>query len=120
MFEALKYALSQAPLSIPLDHNKGYTLYLSASDVAIVGVLVQEGPNNREYVIYYINKNLYKHALKHELAENTSLSIVHSVYKLQHYIILQTITVIENINPMRYFFIHHMMNHKCAQWVVIL
>lgn len=80
--EALKNGLSQEPLIIPPNYNKEYTLYLSAFEVAIVGVLIQEGSNNRDHVIYYISKNLFGPALKYEPSEKTTLALVHFVQKL--------------------------------------
>jgi len=87
-FESLKDALSQAPLIRPPSHNKDYTLYLSASDVSIAWVLVQDGPDNKERVIYYVSKNPFWPALKYEPEEKIALALVHSVPNLRHYIIL--------------------------------
>jgi hypothetical protein len=50
-FDALKHALTHAPLLHPLEYTKDYILYLAASTSTIAMVLVQEDPNDEEHVI---------------------------------------------------------------------
>jgi hypothetical protein len=57
-FDDLKAVLSNAPLISPPNYDRDYILYLLASIVSIVGVLIQLGDDNHEHVIYYINKIL--------------------------------------------------------------
>jgi hypothetical protein len=56
--------LSNTPLISPLDYNRDYILYISASSVSVAGVLVQIGDDDHENVIYYISKNLLGKPLK--------------------------------------------------------
>jgi hypothetical protein len=64
-FVDLKYTLSNSPLISPPDYNRDYILYLSASVVSVVGVLIQLGADVSEHVIYYISKNLSGPPLKY-------------------------------------------------------
>jgi hypothetical protein len=57
-FDALKHALTHAPLLHPPEYTKDYILYLAASTSTIAMVLVQEDPNDEEHVIYYLSKSL--------------------------------------------------------------
>jgi hypothetical protein len=57
-FDALKHALTHAPLLHPPEYTKDYILYLATSTSTIVMVLVQEDPNGEEHVIYYLSKSL--------------------------------------------------------------
>jgi hypothetical protein len=57
-FDALKHALTHAPLLHPLEYTKDYILYLATSTSTIAMVLVQEDPNGEEHVIYYLRKSL--------------------------------------------------------------
>ena len=59
-FDALKHALTHAPLLHPPDYHRDYFLYLAASDATIGMVLVQEDDSNNEHVIYYLSRNLTK------------------------------------------------------------
>jgi hypothetical protein len=53
-FEALKHALTTAPLLRPPNYNKDFLLYLAAIESTIGMVLVQEDDFLSEYVIYYL------------------------------------------------------------------
>ena len=50
-FEDLKKALTQAPLISPPDFSQDFILYISASEYAVSGVLVQEDASRQEHVI---------------------------------------------------------------------
>jgi hypothetical protein len=81
--------LSNAPLISSPDYNRDYILYISASSVSVVGVLVQIGDENHEHVIYYISKNLLGPPMKYNHEEKLSLAVVLVVQKLRHYILLR-------------------------------
>jgi hypothetical protein len=74
-FDDLNVALSKTPLISPPNYDHDYTLYLSASTVSVVGVLVQLGYYGRRYVIYYINKNISGPPLKYNHQEKLSLAV---------------------------------------------
>ena len=95
-------------------------MYLSASETDLAGVLIKEGPDGKEHVIYYVSETLSGPTLRYEPEENTALALIHKVQKLHHYIFLGTTTIITNINPMKYLLTCPLMNHKYAYWIVIL
>jgi hypothetical protein len=115
-FDDLKEALSIAPLIIPTYYDRDYILYLSASAVSIVGVLVQLGEDGREHAIYYISKNILGPPLKYNHDEKLALA----VHKLCHYILLRTNKFIEYSNPMQYFLSQRQINGRFSRWIVIL
>jgi hypothetical protein len=49
-FDSLQEALSKAPLISPLDYDRDYILYLSASEVSVAGVLVQVGDDQNKFM----------------------------------------------------------------------
>jgi hypothetical protein len=106
--------LSNAPLINTPDYNCDYILYISASTVSVVGVLVQLGDENREHVIYYVSKNLSGPPLKYKNKEKLALTVVLVVQKLCHYILLRTTKVVADSNPMQYFFSRRNINDKFA------
>jgi hypothetical protein len=55
-FYDLKETLSNAPLISPPNYDCDYILYLLASTVSVVVVLIQLGDDGCEHVIYYISK----------------------------------------------------------------
>jgi hypothetical protein len=78
-FDDIKAALSHAPLISAPDYNHDYILYVSASTVSVVGVLIQLGDDNREHVIYYVSKNLSGPHLKYKHEEKIALAVVLAV-----------------------------------------
>jgi hypothetical protein len=82
------------------DYNRDYILYVSASAVSVVGILVQLDDDNREHVIYYVSKNLSGPPLKYKHEHKLSLAVVLAVQKLRHYILLHTTKVVVDSNPM--------------------
>jgi hypothetical protein len=54
-FDALKHALTTAPLLRPPNYNKDFLLYLASAESTIGMVLVQEDDFFLEYVIYYLS-----------------------------------------------------------------
>jgi hypothetical protein len=57
-FEALKHALTTAPLLRPPNYNKYFLLYLVVAESTIGMVLVLEDDLFFEYVIYYLSRGL--------------------------------------------------------------
>jgi hypothetical protein len=101
-FDDLKSTLSNAPLIHPPYYDRNYILYLLASVVSVAGVLVQLGDDGHEHVIYYISKNLLGPPLKYNHDEKLVLTVVLTVQKLRHYILLRTNKVVADSNPMQY------------------
>ena len=57
-FDALKIALTSAPLLSPPDYGRDFIMYMAASDSSIGVVLIQEDDSRCEKVIYYLSKCL--------------------------------------------------------------
>jgi hypothetical protein len=87
-FEALKLSLMHAPLLFPLDYNRDYFLYLSASDYTIGMLLIQEDVANDEHVIYYLSRILMPTEIKYLHVEKLALATVQSIQCFRHYILL--------------------------------
>jgi hypothetical protein len=78
-FDALKHALTHAPLLHPPEYTKDYILYLVASTSTIAMVLVQEDTNGEEHVIYYLSKSLSGPELQYSHVEKLALEAVIAV-----------------------------------------
>ncbi len=101
-FDALKHALTLAPLLHPPNYNQDYFLYLAASHSTIGMVLVQEDEFGIEHVIYYLSQTLNPNELKYSHVEKLALVVVQAVQRFHHYMLLRKTTVISNCNPMIY------------------
>ena len=119
-FDALKQALTSTPLLSALDFTWDFILYVSASDNAIVGVLVQEDDARHEHVIYYISQKLIGPPLRYSHEEKLSLAVIFSAQKLRHYIIANHTRVVADSNPMQYLLSRHLLQGREAKWVVVL
>ena len=119
-FDALKQALASAPLLSAPDFTRDFILYVSASDNAIVGILVQEDDACHENVIYYISQKLTGPPLRYSPEEKLPLAVVFSAQKLCHYIIANHTGVVVDSNPMWYLLIRCLLQGQAAKWVVVL
>jgi hypothetical protein len=114
VFDNLKMALSNAPLISSPDYNCDYILYILASSISVAGILIQISDDDREHVIYYNSKNLSEPPLKYNHEDKLTLTVVLTVQKLCHYILLRTTKVIVDSNPMQYFLNRRQINGKFA------
>jgi hypothetical protein len=94
-FEALKHALTTAPLLRPPNYNKDFLLYLAAAESTIGMVLVQEDDFLSEYVIYYLSRGLVGLELNYSHIEKLALAVVHAVQWFCHYVLFHKTTVID-------------------------
>jgi hypothetical protein len=119
-FDALKHALTHAPLLHPPNYNQDYFLYLAASHSTIGMVLVQEDEFGAEHVIYYLSRTLNPTELKYSHVEKLALAAVQAVQRFRHYILLRKTTVISDCNPMIYILTKQLLGGKYSKWIVIL
>eukprot|EP00253_Pinus_taeda_P029816 PITA_29816 len=119
-FDALKHALTHAPLLHPPNYNQDYFLYLAAFYSTIGMVLVQEDEFNVEHVIYYLSRTLNPTELKYSHVEKLALATVQAVQRFRHYILLRKTTLLSNCNPMTYILTKQLLGGKYSKWIVIL
>jgi hypothetical protein len=98
-FDALKHALTTAPLLWPPNYNKYFLLYLAATESTIGMVLVQEDDSFSEYVIYYLSRGLIGLELNYSHIEKLVLATIHVVQWFRHYVLFRQTTVIIVVNP---------------------
>jgi hypothetical protein len=101
-FDALKHALTTAPLLRPLNYNKDLLLYMAAVESTIGMVLAQEDDSFSKYVIYYLSRGLVGPKLNYTHIEKLLLAAVHAVQRFHHYVLFRTTTVISVVNPFQY------------------
>jgi hypothetical protein len=119
-FDALKYALTIAPLLRPPNYNKDFLLYLAAAESTIGMVLVQEDDLFLEYVIYYLSRGLIGLKLNYSHIEKLALAAVHAIQWFCHYVLFRKTTVILVMNPFQYMLTRRVIGRKIGRWMVIL
>ena len=81
-FEALKKALSSAPVLSPPDYSKDFILYLATSEPTIGMVLVQEDDSLQEHAIYYLSRSLVESKISYAHVEKLALAAIHTAQRL--------------------------------------
>ena len=119
-FEALKKALTSSPLLSPPDFSRDFLLYLAAAESTMGMVLVQEGDDHSEHVIYYLSRALVGSELAYCHVEKLALAVVHAVQRLRHYLIVRKTIVVAALNPFRYILTRQLIGGKYSKWIVIL
>lgn len=119
-FDALKTALTSAPLLSPPNYGHDFIMYLAEFDSSIGVVLIQEDDSHCEKVIYYLRKGLIGPELRYAHVEKLALAAVHAVQHLRHYILPRKTLVLVDINPMHFILTQHIVGGKYAKWTVIL
>ena len=108
-FEALKTLLVNAPLLLPPNYHRVFSLYLVVAFSTISMVLVQDDDDGKKHVIYYLSHNLLNPEMHYAHVENLALAAVQEVQCFLHYILLRTTTVISACNPMTYILSRQLM-----------
>ena len=111
-FEKLKTLLVNAPLLRPPNYHRDFTLYLATAFSTIAMVLVQDDDDGNEHVVYYLSRNLLDTETHYAHVEKLALAAVHVVQRFCHYILLRTITVVSDCNPMTYILSRQLLGGK--------
>jgi hypothetical protein len=83
-------------------------------------VLVTKDDDSAEHVIYYLSNILSNLELRYSHAEKLAFATVIVVKIFQHYILLCTITIIVELNPMYHILTRQVLGGKYSKWIVIL
>jgi hypothetical protein len=119
-FDALKHALTIAPLLRPPNYNKDFLLYLAAAESTIGMVLVQEDDSFSEYVIYYLSRGLVGPKLNYSHLEKLALAAVHAIQRFRHYVMFRKTPIVAVVNPFQYMLTRQVIDGKISRWMVIL
>lgn len=119
-FEALKKALTSAPILSPPDFSRDFLHYLAASESIMGIVLVQEGNDHLENMIYYLSRALIGPELAYSHVDKLALAAVHAIQRLCHYLIVRKTTIIAILNLFQYILTRRLEGGKYSKWIVIL
>ena len=119
-FDKLKTLLVNAPLIHPPNYHRDFTLYLAVAFNTIAMVLVQDDDDGNEHVVYYLSQNLLNSKTCYAHVKKLTLTTVQAIQRFRHYILLRTVTVISDCNPMTYILSQQLLGGKYSKWIVIL
>ena len=119
-FDNMNHSLTNSPVIHPPDYSKYFLLYVVASPTTIVMVLAEDNPNGQERMIYYLSKSLIDFETRYSHVEKLALAAVIALQKFHDYILLCTIIVLVDQNPMYYILTRQVLGEKYSHWIVIL
>jgi len=117
-FDALKEALSAAPILAHPDPSKPYTLYTDASDKTIGAILVQKDENNMERPIHYLSHKLTGSQLNWSTIEKEAYAVVYALKKLHAYLWGATFEIHTDHKPLKSLFQSEIKNTKLQRWAI--
>ena len=85
-FDELKQYLSSPPVLVPPQLDQSFIVYLSADEVSIGSVLIQEF-QGKERVVFYLSRRLLDAETRYSEMERLCLRLYFSCTKLQHYLL---------------------------------
>lgn len=118
-FEALKIALTKALVLRGPNWTLPFHIHTNASIFSIGAVLGQK-EGNKEYVIYYINKNLQGAELNYIVTKKEMLAIVYAINKFKHYIIGYPVFIHTDHTTIRYLMNKPIVGGRLVKWLLLL
>jgi len=117
-FDALKVALTRAPILAHPDISRPYILYTDASDKAIGAILVQKDDQGMERVISYLSHKLSGAQLRWATIEKEAFAIIYALKKFHAYLWGSRFEIHTDHKPLRSLFKSEIKSSKLARWSI--
>jgi hypothetical protein len=118
-FQALKKAITSAPVLAAPDFSKPFTVTCDASKYAVGGVLSQ-GEKGEPRVIAYESRKLTPAEVKYEVHDKELLAVIHALVKWRHYLHGSRFTIVTDNWATKYIQTKPHLNRLQAKWMEIL
>ena len=118
-FDALKTALTQAPILAYPDFQLPFQLYVDASDEAL-GMVLGQIQNGKEVVIAYAGRKLLAAEKNYSVTEREALAVVAGIKYFQPYVYGRKFTVHTDHNAVRWLMNIREPTGRLARWAVLL
>ncbi|CAL9013695.1 unnamed protein product, partial [Prunus brigantina] len=119
-FEEIKRYLSNPPVLSPPKRGRPLKLYISASEVSIGSLLVQDNKEGKEHAIYYLSRTLTEVERKYSAIERLCLALYFTAVKLRHYMLPYTIYIIAKTDLIKYMLTRPMLRGRIGKWTLAL
>ncbi|CAL8152344.1 unnamed protein product [Prunus armeniaca] len=93
-FEEIKHYRSSPPVLSSPNRGRPLKLYVSASEVSIGSLLVQDNKKGKEHAVYYLSRTLTEVERKYSAIERLCMALYFTTIKLRHYMLSFTIYII--------------------------
>ena len=118
-FDALKKALTEAPILSYPDFTQPFLLSTDASDDAL-GMVLGQKQNGREVVIAYGGRKLNPAERNYSVTEREALAVVAGIKHFQHYLYGRKFTVFTDHNAVRWLMNIREPTGRLARWALVL
>ena len=117
-FEKLKEALTQAPVLIHPDFERGFILYTDACKLGVAGTLAQISlEDNKEHPVLFISRRLNIHEQKYTSTELECLALVWTLNKLAHYVDGGKLTLVTDHSALKWIWgVKSDVNARLFKW----
>lgn len=119
-FEALKKALTTAPVLKHPDFSKRFYIQCDASNYGLGAVLYQLGKNNEEHPIAFYSQKLNSCQQKYSVTEKECLAAVMAIKKFRPYVELMPFTVITDHASLKWLMTLKDLSGRLARWSLLL
>ncbi|KAE8671820.1 hypothetical protein F3Y22_tig00111917pilonHSYRG00118 [Hibiscus syriacus] len=110
-FDELKLAMISEPVLVLPDHTKSFEVFTDASDVAIGGVLMQEG-----HPVAYESRKLNETERRYTVHQKEMTAVVHCLCTWRHYLLGSKFIVFTDNVANSYFLTQKKLSSKQARW----
>ncbi|KAE8736351.1 cytochrome P450 78A7-like [Hibiscus syriacus] len=110
-FDEIKLAMISEPVLVLPDHTKPFEVFTDASDVAIGGVLMQEG-----HPVAYESRKLNETERRYTVHEKEMTAVVHCLRTWRHYLLGSKFVVFTDNVANSYFLTQKKLSPKQARW----
>ncbi|XP_016647201.1 PREDICTED: uncharacterized protein LOC107880389 [Prunus mume] len=119
-FEEIKSYLSNPSVLSPPKRGKPFKLYVSASEVSIGSLLVQDNKEGKKQAVYYLSRTLTEVERKYSAIERLCLALYFTAVKLRHYMPPYTIYIIAKTDLIKYMLTRPMLRGRIGKWTLAL
>ncbi|CAL2239431.1 unnamed protein product [Prunus armeniaca] len=119
-FEEIKHYLSNPPVLSPPKRGRPLKLYISASEISIGSLLVQDNKEGKEQTVYYLSRTLTEVERKYSAIERLCLALYFTAVKLRHYMLPYTIYIIAKTDLIKYMLTRPMLRGRIGKWTLAL
>ncbi|KAI5334820.1 hypothetical protein L3X38_024953 [Prunus dulcis] len=119
-FEEIKYYLSNPLVLSPPKRGRPLKLYVSASEVSIGSLLVQDNKEWMEHAVYFLSRTLTEVERKYYAIERLCLALYFTAMKLRHYMLPFTIYIIAKTDLIKYMLTRPMLRGRIGKWTLAL
>jgi transposase InsO family protein len=118
-FEALKHALTNAPILAPPDYTRPFVVTTDASKYA-VGAVLSQGEGSEMRVVAYESRKMIDAETRYEIHDKELLAVIHALKKWDFHLRGRRFRIVTDNWATKYIQTKPHLNHRQMNWMSIL